>query len=146
MELYDFPNRDSWDKRRVWLDRVIDERCIGGYDVSEQAAALTLELQNIFCCGAWHTVIILSVAIVDAHFRDVERPDHKGSTADLVKQIGFKSDFEWLRKKRNKLVHIDVTNPIASLDDYLLKKEALEEEAKKAIEIVFDALFMFPHI
>ena len=62
----------------------------------------------------------------------------------MTKEINFNPDFDWLRKKRNKLVHIDVENPVAAMDDYLLKKVEMEDDAKRAIELVCDALFLSP--
>ena len=142
MEHMNFPHRKVWDERCDWFDDALGKRQgYGGYDVSDQAAALTSELRAVYCCGAWYTVIILSVSIIDVTLREIDMPDHKGNTADLAAQLHFNPDFDWLRKKRNKLVHIDVNNPAASLDGY---SDELEADAKRAVEIVFDALCNSP--
>ncbi|MHB1177992.1 MAG: hypothetical protein ACYCZO_06635 [Daejeonella sp.] len=116
----------------------------GSYIVGEQATALNSELCAVYCCGAWYTVIILSVSIIDAQLRDCELPDHKGSTYELAKELGFNEDFDRLGKKRNKLVHLDIYNPIANLDDYDSIGDILESDAQKAIGIVLDAFFLSP--
>jgi hypothetical protein len=145
MEHIHFPDRNKWEERYTWFDNLLEEKQgFGSYIVNDQATTLLSELMTAYCCGAWYTVIILSVSIIDAQLRDTEMPDHKGSTADLVKQIGFSEDFDWLRKKRNKLVHIDLNNPIASLDDYYSTSNQLQDETKRAIELVLDAFFFSP--
>ena len=145
MDHLDFPNETVWNSRNDWFIDVLERRQgIGSYFISEHATALLSELQAIYCCGAWYTVIILSVSIIDAQLREYEMPDHKGSTFDLATKLNFNPDFDWLRKKRNKLVHIDIDNPSAAMDDYSTKAEELKADAERAVNIVCDALFLSP--
>jgi hypothetical protein len=144
MEHVNFPNQTTWQERSKWFDDLIEEKMSGSYLVSEQASALCSELFGVFCIGAWYSVIILSVAIIDAQLRECETFDFEGNTYDLARHLDFNPDFDWLRKKRNKLVHLNVDDPIANLDDYSDKKDDLEKDAKKAIELVFEAFFLSP--
>lgn len=145
MEHLDFPDKAIWNERNDWFNDLIElKQGLGSYFVSEQARALFSELHAVYCCGAWHTVVVLSVSIIDAQLREYELPDHKGSTFDLAKQINFNPDFDWLRKKRNKLVHIDIENPAATTDDYFLKKPEMQDDAKRSIELVCEAPFLSP--
>lgn len=145
MEHLDFPDEASWNERSLWFDSLLEKKQgLGSYFVSEQATALSSELKAVYCCGAWYTVFILAVAIIDAQFREYELPDHKGSAFALAKDLNFNPDFDWLRKKRNKLVHINIDSPAAAMDDYLTKKAELETDAKKAIKIVCEALSLSP--
>jgi len=145
MEHLNFPDEKTWYSRYDWFNNLLEEKQgYGSYIINDHATALSSELMALYCCGAWYSIIILSVSIIDAQLRDTEMPDHKGSTYDLANCIGFNEDFDWLRKKRNKLVHVDLENPAASLDDYYNKANELQEDAKRAIEIVCDAFFFSP--
>lgn len=144
MEHVQFPDRAKWDERSQWFDDLVEQRMYGSYLVSEQATALCSEMYGMFCIGAWYSVIIISVSVIDAQLRECELMDFKGNTYELAKQLDFTKDFDWLRKKRNRLVHLDIDDPVANLNDYYDNTMDLESEARRAIEIVFDAFFLSP--
>jgi hypothetical protein len=147
MEHLDYPDRSVWSDRCNWFNDLLEEKQgWGQYMVSEQAAALSSELLAVFCCGAWYTVIILSMAVIEAQIREYELPGQKGSVFQLAKQMSINPDFDWLRKQRNALVHLNTAQSGVSMDDYSLKGSELEQNAKRAIHIVFDALFMSPGV
>jgi hypothetical protein len=132
-------------KRYDWFNNLLeDKKGYGSYIVNDHATALSSELMALYCCGAWYSIIILSVSIIGAQLRDTEMPDHRGSTYDLANSISVNENFDWLRRMRNKLVHVDLENPAALLDDYYNKGVELEEDAKRAIEIVCDAFSFSP--
>ena len=142
MDFLDGPDRELWNERSNWIENLIDDKSnIGGYEVSEQAAALAMDLQIAYCAGAWVAVIILSIAIIDAHLREIEVPEFQGNTEKLIKEAGLTNELDWLRKRRNKLIHLKIDNPAITVDDQWDKRNLLETEARKAIELVFDVLF-----
>ncbi|GBU27749.1 hypothetical protein R84B8_01290 [Treponema sp. R8-4-B8] len=142
LDFLDEPNRKLWNERSDWIEKLIDDRSRNGeYDVSEQAGALAIDLQIAYCAGAWVAVIILSIAIIDAHLREIEVPEFQGNTEKLLKETGLTNELDWLRKRRNKLIHLNIDNPAITVDDQWEKRELLEVEARKAIELVFDVLF-----
>lgn len=122
----DFPDKPVWNGRNDWFIELLNtKQSLGSYFISEQATALLSELQAIYCCGAWNNVIILSVSIIDTQLREYEMPDHKGSIYDLASKLNFNPEFDWLRKKRNRLVHIDVNNLETTIDDYYYIKSSV---------------------
>ena len=54
MQHLEHPSRELWEERRQWFESV-DEQCQGQgcYMLSEQACALTADVQSAFCAGAW---------------------------------------------------------------------------------------------
>ena len=101
-----------WNERKDWIDKLIDDE-VGhiDHDVSEQACALFMELQSVFCAGAWATVIILSMTIIDAQLREIKIPEFQGSTEKLLKETGLTAVVDWLRRRRNKYIHY--SNPFS---------------------------------
>ena len=89
MEHLEHPPFKVWEKRRQWFENVeTNSRGQGSYFVSDQACALTAEVQAAFCAGAWAGVIILVMAVVDAALRETEVPGFKGSTKRLIDTTG----------------------------------------------------------
>jgi hypothetical protein len=147
MDFLDAPSIELWNLRMEWINGIIDKETeLGSFDVSEQACALAIDLQIAFCSGAWIAVIILALSIIDAHLREIEVPGFKGNTASLIKEIKLENDLDWLRKRRNKLIHLDIDNPEITVNDQWDKRGLFEEEARKAIELVFKVLFLSPGI
>jgi len=145
MELLEFPNKENWEKRNIWIENEIENSILGSYGVSEHASALFLDLQACYCIGAWLSVIILSVSVIDAHLRDTEADDYEIGTAKLFNQYYLgKDDINWLRNLRNKYVHVDIENPILDMDIQFDKRGQLEEDATRAIKIVINAFFQSP--
>jgi len=59
----DGPNLELWSKRKDWIEKLLDDKsAFGGYEVSEQACALMMDLQVVFCAGAWVSDFILTRA------------------------------------------------------------------------------------
>ena len=114
--------------------------------ISDHAASLLSELQVLFCVGAWNSIIIISLSVIDSQVRDVDDPDFKGNTKELIERNNLNPEIDWLRKKRNKIVQINKGNPELNLNDYLDKKQQLENDAKKIIELVCEVFFLNPFI
>ncbi len=145
MELLEFPDRKIWQQRNEWIENEIEESMTGGsYLVSDHATALFLDLQACYCIGAWLSVIILSVSVLDAHFRETEALDAKINTAKLLNEFYDGEDVNWLRKLRNKYVHVDIDNPALEMNVQFDRREILEQDAIKAIKMVIKAFFQNP--
>src|SRR4051812_26529214 len=101
-----------WNARYEWFTAVeAGARGEGSYIVSEHASALSLDLMRAFCSGAWVSVIVLAVAVVDAQLRDAELPGFKGKTSRLFKEAGVSDKMSSLLRRRNDLVHCRVGAP-----------------------------------
>ena len=145
MDHIEHPSSEIWEQRRRWFEAV-DEKAQGegSYLVSEQACALTADVQATFCAGAWAGVIILSMAVVDAALRETEIPGFKGNTKKLLEAVNANPRLQVMRKRRNELVHVDEEKPALTVDQQWTERDKLEREARKAIELMFEAFFLSP--
>jgi hypothetical protein len=148
MDHLEHPNASDWNNRRQWFESRFnfDERG-GAYLLGEHALALLVELQAVFCAGAFVSSIILSCTIIDAHLREVELPENfnGGIQAAFDYQDKGSDELQWLRNRRNRLIHFKKVAAV-SIDDQWLLREQHEEEAKRAIEITSAILFDDPWV
>ena len=139
--MYDIPpTKEIWDQRIDWLNQANEEaqHPLASYAVSEHACALSMDVYSAFCAGAWISVIILAHAVSDASLRG----DDSKSTSAAV--FGGDPDLTWLRKLRNSLVHAKNESPKITVDDIWLNQEELESNAKRAVKIMFRAIYSDP--
>ncbi|MGH2664836.1 hypothetical protein [Flavobacterium sp.] len=145
MDLLDYPNRENWQKRRDWLDTELENAQTGfSYLVSDHSIALFIDMEIAFCSGAWISVVIMSVSVIDAHLRETEAMDNKIGTAKLLSEYYEGEDIDWLRQLRNKYVHHNLDKPIFEINDWYSNQEQLELEATKAILMTIKAIFQSP--
>jgi hypothetical protein len=145
MELLEFPDKVTWVKRRDWIENEIETSVAGSHMVSDHATALFIELQACYCIGAWLSVIVLSISIIDAHLRETEASDNKIGTAKLLDKF-YKGpdDINWLRKLRNKYVHVDIDNPALEMNMQFGDRSEIEADATKAVKMIIGAFFQSP--
>ena len=137
-----------WEKRYNWLQEVEESEINprASYLISPHGTFITYDLEIAFCAGAWASVIVLAHAAIDSTIRDVETGDYKANSKMI---FGDDPDLEWLRKMRNALVHVSGSpskGPISesdleNLDAY---HDSLEEEAKRAMKLVFRTIYASP--
>lgn len=100
-----------------------------------------MDMQIAFCAGAWLSVIIMSVSVIDSHLRETEVSNDKIGTLQLLNEYYEGEDIKWLRKLRNKYVHHNLDKPILEMNDWYINQEDLEKNATKAIKMTISALF-----
>src|SRR3546814_1220059 len=67
MEQLERPAEEVWDERRLWFEEQEAQHARHGAQApSEQACALMIDLQAVFCAGAWAAVVILACAVTEA--------------------------------------------------------------------------------
>ncbi|MEX0921785.1 MAG: hypothetical protein WD489_05995 [Rhodovibrionaceae bacterium] len=132
MEQLDPPDLEAWEARRLWFESLEAEASRAGTArrLSEQACALTIELQAVFCAGAWVAAVILAGAVVEM------QADRAGGQLDVAGE-----DLRWLRQKRNCLVHESGPEPALTIEDQWTRRRVWEGHAKRAVTIVFQALY-----
>jgi hypothetical protein len=118
----------------------------GGYTISEQAAALTADVQAAFCAGAWVAVIVLAAAIVDAQLREDALLGFRGNSKSLIAAAGLDERFQNLRQRRNALVHVDPDNPALTVDSQWSDRRSLEKEARQAVQLMFETFYLNPWV
>lgn len=146
MEQLEHPDYKIWEQRKEWIEKELESKQhpMASYLISDQATALMVDLQSCYCVGAFLSVIILSVSIIDAQLRETEAGDNKIGTAKLLDDYFTGEDIYWLRRLRNQYVHIDINNPALSIDDQYANRNQMESDARRAIQIVIHSLFQSP--
>lgn len=143
-KVFEIPSEETWIKREEWIDQTIQELEVGSYLVSEHSTALFFDMRRAYCAGAWISVVVLAISVIDSHFRETELSDNNISTAKLLKECYQGEEIEWLRKLRNKYVHINLNEPFLEMDTWFKNFEQLEEDATKAMMITLKAFFLNP--
>jgi len=141
----DYTPIEIWQKRQDWIDEELEKAEIAGHAMSDYALVLFQDMSLAYCAGAWISVIIMSVSIIDAHLRE-DIGDGKIGTAQLFNDFYEGDNIDWLRKLRNKYVHHDINNPVLDLDSYLMEQNKLEQDATASIKMVIKALFQNPFV
>ncbi|MPZ11739.1 MAG: hypothetical protein GEU89_16270 [Kiloniellaceae bacterium] len=132
MEQLERPSEELWDERRLWFEEQEALHARGGVQApSEQACALMIDLQAVFCAGAWAAVVILACAVSEAQ---------GGSRRESLPGVPD-SDLRWLRALRNRLSHENRSDPELTIEDQWLRRDLWEERARRAVAIAFAALY-----
>jgi hypothetical protein len=135
------PN-NVWQDRLNWLEALEQKNHhpLASYVVSEHGILLTYDVHKSFCSGAWVSVIVLCHAAIDATIRDTETGDYASNSKKL---FGGDKDLEWLRKKRNQLVHVS-SGPIGDVGNFDSFHDSLETDARRAVELLFRTIYASP--
>lgn len=162
----DPPSLRQWNERLRWFDDRL--RRAGGdrpLRVDAQTEAILTELRRVFAAGAWVTALILAQTAIDSDIADqVGGHDWDSEEMDVAvgdgRRVGnsggnigsgcggglhlntvrFGRDYVWLREKRNGYVHNDDLLPAITARDLSIDSGRLEQEARKAIDLMADAL------
>jgi hypothetical protein len=132
MEHLERPAEDLWDERRLWFEE--QEASFarhGATSPSEQACALMIDLQAVFCTGAWAAAVILACAVTEAQ---------GGSKRESLPGVPD-ADYRWLRALRNRLSHENRSDPELTIEDQWLRRDLWEQRARRAVAIAFAALY-----
>jgi hypothetical protein len=147
MDHLECPSEEEWTRRREWFEALFDieNKRGGSYLIGEQATGLLVDLQSVYCSGAFIACLILACTIIDAQIREVDVPGLDGGIQAAFQTSGFHEELEWLRSRRNRLVHFkESKDPAITVDMHYADREAHEQEAQRAIELVADVLFEHP--
>jgi hypothetical protein len=137
---FDYPEKEIWLQREAWIDKILAKSETLTYEVGDHSTALFMDMRLAYCSGAWLSVIIMSVSVIDAHLRETVTDSQVG-TAKLLSEYYTGEDINWLRILRNKYVHVDVENPILGMNAWFDNRKELEENATKAMEMTVKAFF-----
>lgn len=131
MEHIEYPDLDTWEERRQWFESLEDERGRSGAApaLSEQACALMLDLQAVYCAGAWAAAVILAATIVDSQGRFT-------STDPVLAE-----ELAWLRRTRNALMHENPKLPVITVEDQWQNRREWARYAKRAVAVAMAALY-----
>ncbi len=144
-DIFEPPTYEVWKRRDDWIDKEIEEAETGmSYLASEHSVALFFDIRRAYCAGAWISVVVMMVASLDSHFRETEYGDNKIGTAKLFKECFNDEEIEWLRKLRNKYVHMNLDEPFLEMNAWFNNQEQLEADATRAMKIGIKAFYLNP--
>lgn len=130
MEHLEHPDLETWEERRLWFEGLQAEAGDRGAApvLSEQAVALMIDLQAVYCAGAWAATVVLAATIVESQRRLLRADD------------ALREELAWLRRMRNQLIHEDAKRPLLSLQDQWTGRGDWEKHARRAIMVTFAVL------
>ncbi len=136
MDQLEPPAEESWEERRAWFEaRQAEVARAGARKPSEQACALMIDLQAVYCAGAWATSVILSAVIVESQAREA------GNLPAIAFPEIARADLTWLYQLRNRLVHERRDDPALTIEDQWLRRDRWQRHAERAIGLAFAALY-----
>jgi len=134
MEHLEPPEEEVWYARRLWFEsRQQEFASAGAPAVSEQSAALTLDLQACFCAGAWAAVVILAAVVVESQ-----------AEASKRRRAAPAGELRWLRALRNRLLHENRAAPAITIEDQWTGRGPWEKNARRAVSIAFQVMYARP--
>lgn len=135
-----FPTEKQWNDRRNYFSWAMGKALGNGRagTSTRHARLLELELEAVFCVGAWYATIVLACAAVEVYV--TEKADGVKATKFLDK-FELREDWIWLSNKRNALVHPTKNSPDSSIDPSYEQPE-LEKDAKRAIVFALQVLLL----
>jgi len=145
--LFEPPSKQVWEQRSQWIEDEIKKAEIGmSYLVSEHSIALFYDMQRAYCAGAWISVVVMAVSSIDSQLRETESGDNRIGTAMLFRGFydGERQEIDWLRKLRNKYVHLNLDEPFLETDTWFNNQDQLEADAMKAIKIAIKSFYQSP--
>ncbi|HNP95378.1 MAG TPA: hypothetical protein PKJ63_07105 [Cyclobacteriaceae bacterium] len=145
--LFEPPSRELWERRSLWIEKEIEEAEIGmSYLASEHSVALFYDMQRAYCAGAWISVVVMAVSSIDSQLRETEAGENNIGTALLLRNFyaGEKDEIDWLRKLKNKYVHLNLDQSFLESDTWFENQPQLEVDATKAMKIAIRAFYQSP--
>ncbi|MEM7169612.1 MAG: hypothetical protein AAF530_05550 [Pseudomonadota bacterium] len=136
MDQIEHPPLETWQARRDWFES-LQQANEGQTPVSpsEQASALLIDLQAVFCAGAWVAAIVLAAAVIESQSRHVGgRPSSRLPGLSIEER-------RWLYHLRNRLVHEHHSDPVLTIEDQWLNRPDWERRARRAVEMAVRALY-----
>ena len=111
-------------------------------NLSTHGLLLQVDARRAFLAGAWASVIVMAQATIEATLRDLQTQDYKSKAKELFLD---QEDLERIRCLRNELVHPQAPGTksliwVVSGGDYAACHAALETDAKKAYELMLEAI------
>lgn len=140
------PTAADWRARADWFQATLGQARGGSaIEIGEHAAALLIELETVFCAGAWIATVTLAAATVETHLRQRRAAAGDGApqylnAQDLFLEAGLSEDHDWLRRQRNRLVH-HAAEAYLTPDMHWFQADELEADARRAVALAADALY-----
>ncbi len=134
-----YPSLELWSYRKEYFSYLMGLAVGDDYiGVStNHARVLELELETLFCSGAWYATIVFACAAVESY---VSGQGEK-SEAKYLKKYDLRDDWIWLTNKRKYIIHPSQHSPSDPIS-MLYEQPELEEEARRAVGIALKVLLL----
>lgn len=146
VDVFKCPDEKIWLEREALIDNEIARLETGCYLVSDHSTALFMDMRRAYCGGAWLSVVVMSISVIDSHLRETESGDNKIGTAKLLNEFVEGEDVNWLRQLRNRIVHLNLVNPEFTMNAWFDNQKELEEQATKAMLTCIRIFFQTPGV
>lgn len=126
-----YPNKNLWLYRERWFSWAMGEALGDGEFIgmsSSHARILEIELETVFCAGAWLATIVLACAAAEVYVAS----QGKKREAKFLTSYGLRDEWIWLLNRRNTIVHSTPSSP-QNIAEVERENPDLEEDAKRAV-------------
>ena len=136
-----FISSKTHSKRSQWIQRLLDDSLdknsanLHDMNLTPHATALLGEAVNSFCGGNWVATIILVQAVLD-----VELATNEFLDGTYVNELRTGKNFVWLRNRRNRILHADISTHSITDADIFDDDRNLEIEAQKSLKLIITGL------
>lgn len=133
---------DIWNERREWFEgQVFEHQGLGNHLLGEQACALMMEVQSCYCTGAWIAVVVLAFTVIEAQLSEMMAPEFEGNSTGLLRHLEFGEDYQQLRLRRNRIIHLRNDQPAITVDQQWGSRQELKADAEAAVKQMLAAFF-----
>ena len=135
-----YPSPELWEFRHKWFSYEMGQ-ALGSGDLvgvsTKQTRVLELELETVFCAGAWLATIVLACAAAEVY---VAGQDAK-KEAKFLGPYGLREEWIWLQSRRNEIVHSTARSP-TDIAGMSYEQTHMENEAKRAVAAALKILLL----
>lgn len=124
-----YPTSSEWQARKQFFTAKIGEALgdLGGVS-TRHSRVLELELETVFCAGAWLATVVFACAAAEVY---VAGQDSKRE-AKFLDPHGLRDEWIWLTNRRNQIVHATDKSP-TDVSGNVFHQSDLELDAKRAV-------------
>lgn len=127
-----YPSLETWQFRQEYFSYLMGQ-ALGDEFASvsnKHARVLELELETVFCSGAWYSTIVIAYAIAEVVVHGLGEKNE----AKFLLKYGLRDDWIWLINKRKYIAHCSQHSP-KDTDMVNYEQPELEAEAQRAVGI-----------
>lgn len=132
------PSLEQWQSRKHFFTEEMGKALGDIVGASTRhSRVLELELETVFCAGAWLATVVLACASAEVY---VSGQDSKRE-AKFLEPHGLKNEWIWLTNRRNQIVHPTDRSP-ADVSGNIYQQPDLEADAKRAVAAALQILLL----
>ena len=133
-----YPSASEWQSRKSFFTSEMGKALgdLGGVS-TRHSRVLELELETVFCAGAWLATVVLACASAEVY---VAGQDAKRE-AKFLEPYGLREEWIWLTNRRNQIVHATDKSPV-DVSGRNYQQPDLEQDARRAVTAALSILLL----